>query len=273
MTELFAVDQDCLDEFSEILDVALCDEEGLVAFLRGYIDESGIHDGAEITNVALVVSAPWRWRKWTKRWNFKKKPIQIYHSTDSANLRGEFKGWTKEGRDKLVADLLPEIGSMEYMAWVVGADNRDIAVISDEYPKFSEAVGSPYSFCLQIAIQKCLLYLDGAESTEMLALIHEQNDYHQDALRAFEWIRGPSSIHAPRDMTLTFASKKRAPPLQAADVFAYEGNKRMRNIGRTERRAWRAINPDRNKVQLDYFDMAGLREWIALLEKAGVSLR
>ena len=251
------------DDFSELMAVALCDEDGLVAFLRGYMDESGTHDGSNITCVSLLVAAPQNWRDWKKKWEWKKKPVEVFHAVDCANRVGEFKGWSKEDRDRYVKDLLPIIGSARFAAWVVGVDNRDVEKAQKLYP-VQEVLTSPYLFCLQLAIQKALFFLDNNQDTSNLALIHEDNDYKKDAVRCFDWIKNGSWC-APRDMTLSFASKKKAVALQAADVFAYEGNKRMRNIDGPERKAWRAINPGRNKVSLDYFGYDAIVEWMRML--------
>jgi len=67
-------------------------------------------------------------------------------------------------------------------------------------------------------------------------------------------------------MSLTFAQKTEAVPLQAADILAYEGNKRLRRPEGKERRAWRAINPNRNKVGLHYLDMHKLEKLVEIAE-------
>lgn len=41
-------------------------------------------------------------------------------------------------------------------------------------------------------------------------------------------------------------------PLQAADVLAYEGNKRIRDPSRPERRPWQALNPDARILAAHY---------------------
>ena len=136
------------------------------------------------------------------------------------------------------------------------------------YSFLREGVNTPYMFSFQLAVQKCLFHLDMHGNKDSIAFIHEDNDYKGEALRCFDWIKH-GSWHAPREMTLTFAPKSKATPLQAADIFAYEGNKRMRNINSPERKAWRAINPDRNKVNLDYFGYEAISEWARVMIEEG----
>lgn len=267
MSELSFARAGTVDDLAELMDAALCDGDGLVAFLRGYMDESGTHDGSDITCVSLLVAAPQNWREWRKKWDWRKKPINIFHAVDCANCVGEFKGWSKEERDAYVIKLLPVIGSARFAAWVVGVDNRDVEKAQSMYP-VKLALTTPYLFCLQIAIQKALIYLDKHGNKDDVAFIHEDNNYKGDAVRCFDWIKNGSWC-APRDMTLSFAPKNKAVPLQAADVFAYEGNKRMRNVDGPERKAWRAINPGRNKVNLDYFGYEAILQWMKMLHDEG----
>jgi hypothetical protein len=91
----------------------LVDQDGFVAVLKTFMDETGIHDDANTVAVAGYISRPKHWRAWTKDWNLHKQKvptglrrIKVFHSTDCANYRGEFEGWTKEDRDPYVAQLL-----------------------------------------------------------------------------------------------------------------------------------------------------------------------
>jgi hypothetical protein len=112
--------------------------------------------------------------------------------------------------------------------------------------------------------------LGSIRNKDDIAFIHEDNDFKIDAIRSFEWVKN-SAWCAPRDMTISFAPKKKAVPLQAADVFAYEGNKRTRNVDGPERKAWRAINPGRNKVSFCYFGYEAILHWMKMLHDEGRS--
>lgn len=243
------------------MDVALCDGDGVVAFVRAYLDESGTHDGSDVTTVSVILSRPTLWKEWTKAWNVAKAPIKVFHSTDCANFRREFEGWDKEYRDRYVANLLPVIGRFDFIGLVMGIDNRDVARLASEMPGARDTIGSPYMVCLQMALHRTLDYLNELGVNDRIAFVHEDNDFQAEAHRCFDWMKGLPS-YRDREMTLSFAPKKLAPPLQAADVFAYEGNKRIRNIDGPERRAWRALNPERSKVRLDHLEYNGIKRWM-----------
>jgi hypothetical protein len=95
--------------------------------LKTFMDETGIHDHAEMVAVGGYISNPRAWRTWTKDWNAHKRqvpeghtPIKVFHSTDCANYRGEFEGWTREERDPYVAQLLPVIPANPLAGVLIG---------------------------------------------------------------------------------------------------------------------------------------------------------
>jgi hypothetical protein len=83
------------------------------------MDETGIHEEATMVAVGGYISRPKHWRAWTKDWNRAKRPIKIFHSSDCANLRGEFESWDKKRRDAYVAQLLPIMPVVAARLWLV----------------------------------------------------------------------------------------------------------------------------------------------------------
>ena len=103
-----------------------------------------------------------------------------------------------------------------------------------------ELFGTPYIACLQWAMQGILNIAFEARNTEQIAFIHENNDFHAQAYECFAWIKN-NSHRGDNIISLTFGGKKDYPPLQAADILAYETNKRLRKIDAPERRPWAAL--------------------------------
>ena len=155
---------------------------------------------------------------------------------------------------------------------VVGIDNRDLEKCFARFPGAKSNIGDPYEVCFQIALQKIMRDFARHGILNRVAVIHEKNDYMGAVTKCFEWLeQQPECVE--RKMSLGFASKQEAVPLQAADILAYEGNKRIRNIDGPERRAWRALNPDRNRVGLDYFNEEAIVEWFLEMERRGATIR
>jgi hypothetical protein len=99
----------------------------VIMMLKTFMDETGIHDDAEMVAVSGYICNPKAWRAWTMDWNIHKRRvpsgrsrINVFHSTDCANCQGEFEGWSKEERDLHVAQLLPVIPAHPPAGVVIG---------------------------------------------------------------------------------------------------------------------------------------------------------
>lgn len=106
----------------------------------------------------------------------------------------------------------------------------------------------------------------GALSTERIGFVHEFNDYQQEALESFSWIQEHGNPMG-NIIGLQFAKKKDYVPLQAADILAYEGNKRLRDLSRPPRRAWMALDPDKSRLFAAYYGRENMAGLIDRLEK------
>lgn len=124
-----------------------------------------------------------------------------------------------------------------------------IGLQMDEYrkaivgkPELEALLGNPYSACFHWLVSTILQLANKYQSKERIAFIHETNDYEGETLAAFSWIKKYINLDN-RVISLKFGSKQKHTPLQAADILAYEGNKRFRDFDKPPRRAWTALNP------------------------------
>ena len=230
----------------ELSRAILADVDGYVAVIRTYMDESGTHEGSPYVTVGAYAGQPKHWKAFTKEWNFRKKPdgIAVYHATDCANQRGEFEGWSVEQCNTFAAKMLPILPKHPPIGVVIGIDMNAFEEGMKAAPELREMIGTPYACCFQWVVQRLLSIVEGHGSNERLAFFHERNDYKKEADEAFDWIIRHRRRHSS-EMTLTFGTKEQYVPLQAADILAYEGNKRMQGIdaGRRPRRSWTALDP------------------------------
>lgn len=219
--------------------------------IKIYVDESGIHSGAEVVTVAAYAGRPRVWQAWNDEWRRNKRPIKTYHAADAANLHGEFAGWTVGERDELVTRLLPLIANARLAGAVIGLHLGEFRKAVGARQDIPEALGHPYTACFHWLVQSVLELLKHNQKDESLKFVHEQNDYRGDARLAFDWIRQNANPHKVR-MSLTFGTKKDHLPLQAADILAYEANKRFRDTDRQERKAWQALDPENKIVSIHF---------------------
>jgi hypothetical protein len=133
-----------------------------------------------------------------------------------------------------------------------------------DYPELLMMFGTPYTACFQWAISIIVDYARDHGKGERMVFIHEVNDYRGECIKAFEYVKDKLN---PRQipMTLTFAAKEDYPPLQAADVLAYEGGKFLKNPTGTPRRAFTAIDPDKTRIIARRYGKDNMPELIRLL--------
>jgi hypothetical protein len=232
----------------EIGRIALADRDGCIAVLKAYIDESGIHDNSPVLTVATYLARQNVWRDWTKKWNLAKKPIKVYHAADAANLQGEFEDWTDDEVAELAKKLLPVIGTAELAGMVIGIHMDEYRKAMIAHPDLAIMLGEPYSACFQWLVSQTIHIANELKSDERIAFIHEINDFQGEATQTFGWVRNEINM-GNRIVSLTFGSKETYTPLQAADILAYEGNKRFRDPDRPPRRAWTALDPKDKIIQ------------------------
>jgi Protein of unknown function (DUF3800) len=248
----------------ELSRAVLGDQDGYVAVLKVYLDESGTHDESPVVTVGAYLARPKEWKKWTASWNVAKKPIKVFHANDCANLWGEFEGWDKESRDAFVAKLLPVIANHKMVGLLIGINMVAYKKAMKEHPELLEMVGTPYAACFQWVIQTILNNVEKKSSNEQIAFFHEINDYKEEALKAFDFVRDNRRSHSS-NMTLAFGSKEKYVPLQAADILAYEGNKRLRNPYGPKRRALIALDPNNTRLSIKHYGEKNMNIFISKL--------
>lgn len=249
----------------ELCRIALADRDGAVAVLKAYMDESGVHDGSPVLTVAAYLGRPRHWQEWTKLWNVAKRPVKVFHAVDCQNLTGEFKGWEPAARDDLVKRCLPVIAESDIPGVVVGMQMREFEKALETRPDLRSLFGSPYAACFQWIVQIIMNFALGANNRERIAFVHELNDYRLEALNGFKWIKENGNPLGTL-ISLQFAEKKDFAPLQAADILAYEGNKRLRDPDRPERRSWTALDPDKTRIMAAYYGKENMADLIHRLE-------
>ena len=243
--------------------------------IKIYMDESGTHGGSAksppspFVTVGAYLAQPKVWSAFTKEWNAAKRPdgIKVYHAVDCANQRREFEGWSKPQSDAFAAKMLPIIAKHAGWSVVVGMEMAPFQEAMASHPHLKALFGTPYEACFQWVVQTILDKVEELGSRESLTFLHESNDYETQARKSFDWVKEHRKKHAS-NMVIAFGGKERYVPLQAADILAYEGNKRLRGIvaSRDWRRAWTVMSdgPDMNVLMYGKDSMPFLIERLQL---------
>jgi len=251
----------------ELSRLALADADGIAGVIKVYMDESGTHEGSPVVAVAAYFGRPKTWMAFTKEWNIAKRPINVFHSVDCANYEKEFEGWNQERRDPYVANLLPVLARHKIAGVSVSMKLQDLKEVLEPRPDLMQLFGNPYTACFRITTRLIVEAVEAMGSNERLAFIHEDNDYQHEAIDAFNFVKSTRDKHYG-PMTLTFGAKDQYVPLQAADVLAYESNKRVRKPESEWRRSFTAINPGDTRCTVLYYPKDKLSKLIESLERA-----
>lgn len=244
----------------------LASNDGLVAVFKTYIDESGIHEGSPVVTVAAYMARPKQWQAFTSAWRRAIKPIKIYHATDAANCRGEFEGWTPQQVAGLAKRALPIIPEHTEMAVAVGIQMEDYRAALQGKPDLKRLLGEPYGACLQWVLTILLRAKAEYGNREQIAFFHEQNNFSAEAHEAYRHVIERWDVGAVS--SFAFGSKEKYAPLQAADILAYEANKRLRDRSRPNRRALDALIPNKGRAVIRYFNKENLPGLVERLEAA-----
>ena len=208
-----------------------------------YMDESNTHDGTEYLTVSTAWARPKVWADWSQDWAEKIKPLYNYHAVDVHNRKGECEGWTPEDRDAMVIRSLPTFAKHQIHGIVACIDRKKLARGLARRPGIMSVIGHEYLIAFIFAVGHALKNLND----EPLNVFHEDNQWSDRANYHFSELK---KRHNRPNATLAFGSKAAYPPLQCADVFAYEGYQQIRHdptMGKV-RKTWQAINVARDKI-------------------------
>lgn len=200
------------------------------------------------------------WINLTKEWNRATKGVKVYHSTDAANLAGEFKGWSVPKRDKLFLNLVDVILGQQLLAFSTAIRMNDLREVAKEHPDMAMSDARAYDFCFHGVVRDILEFLNRNDDRTNLVFIHEQNQFKGVLDDTFAQLK-LEYAKPGRIMKMAYGEKDEFVPLQAADILAYEANKRTRNPEGKPRRPWPALNPTGGHRTYRIMDKKAMLRW------------
>lgn len=235
----------------------------------GFIDESGIHDDAPTVAVAMYLALPNQWDCFSLDWceKLNTKGLELFHMADSERMGppfGDAYDHDAKKKNAFMAELLPIIPKHTGFGIAAAMNLRDYEKALQGKSHLKDYLGQPYGACLQWVIGTMQRNMDSAGGRVPVALVHEVNDFRQEALETFRDLQmdgGGSHL-----VSLVFGTKRQYPPLQAADVLAYEAFRRIRDPHKAERASLAALNIT-NRLNLQYFNSENMPWLVSKLEK------
>jgi len=180
---------------------------------------------------------------------------------DLESFQGDFKGWTIDQRKKFLADAIECFRQHIYLGF--GA-----AVIVEQYrawpTEIGEALIDPWFMCFQMAVSQAAraLFSTVAGKDDLTApvsfVFDQQSEFGGRAVDSFRWMH-ENADHGRRLGSLTLGSTEMFPPLQPADLVAFEVRKAIEHALYEPTRNVRWPMQQLQKMMFTgmYFDVAG----------------
>ena len=217
--------------------------------LAMYVDESGMHDGADL--IALGGYIGWKddWGRFCSEWEqvlceyhvpefhaveFMRSPAKQELDKDSP-----YRGWEPEKREQFILDLAAATTPHVVGGVVALVKLSDYNAIFPDWLK--EHVEHPYCFCFQSLLEMILedwrvifrnFHPVYSKSTQLALVLDRNRQYGRMAMEVHGTMSGDRDKEH-RFGSITFASRHSALPIQASDLLIYRMVKRIRAVEKT----------------------------------------
>ena len=208
---------------------------------KAYLDESGTHPESEFVVVAGFVSNASEWEALSEEWMkaLTEWGIPMFHMTDFESRKGDFVSWGDEERKERLNRLLELINRYTFsnISFAVQKQSFD-EILSDKAKKLcGDAYGLAAIGCWNTLANRAKdPTVDG-----WIDYVMESGCKGSGALLGIYGAesKDPQWLNETRISSLDFRDKLLFPPLQAADILAYEGYKHIQRQLGTETRPTR----------------------------------
>jgi len=196
--------------------------------ITAYLDESGTHDGSQLTLMAGYVGYSGQWRKFDKKWahTLARFNISCFHAKDFVKATREFRGWSNERKLALLTKAEQLCRNHTLFGFAASFKNSDYDkfYVTGERPT-KVPLDSRYGLCFRL----CLCFLPemmrqmfGDREPTMNLVLESGHKNSGDAVRIFDLFKKQADPRLVKLIgTLTFADKKKCLGVQGADSLAY----------------------------------------------------
>ncbi len=194
--------------------------------LVGYFDESGTHANSPAVCLAGYVASVEKWTSFEREWKLvlDEFGITIFHMTDWEKRSKQFNGWNNEKGIELFQRLVLVLRKTFRRGFSATVDLSDY-----DNERFKSI--RPYVFCVLQCLRSVGAWARNAGLSEPIAYRLETGAGYN---RAVDFIRQYILEERKRKdffwfRSIALASKEECPPLQPADILAYESWKEVCN--------------------------------------------
>lgn len=208
---------------SRFVDLLCPNGKGLVVVLEAYLDESEREGG--IFCVAGYLFEPDWAKEFSDLWIALHEPLLPSHMTDLATGGGIYKGIPDKHRNGLVEASVGIINRQILSAVVVSCDVREVKQYA---PSWIRSFNNAYSVCCHVAMTNVGRWLrDQAKRPDKVTYVFETGNTFEAEAHDLIHMIGRHDPDLYRYYGHAFQPKADFPPLQAADLYAWEWTKFM----------------------------------------------
>jgi hypothetical protein len=254
---------------AELMDIAWGDAKGARYFgvlMRGYYDESGIHDGSRITTIAGWMFVPKNVRLCLEKWNeaLAEKHLGMFHASSFDHFVKANK-WSQDEHETFIETLTGVLGKY---AWF-GLCGSVVTSAYDALPSWlKKRIGGRYHFCFHVLMHQLGERLHTTGSPLPPFMVFERKD--KVIGRTLDDFAEKCNFNLG---AMVFDTKVNVPMLQTADFLVYEINRWLddqlyaNEKPRAQMRKLAAQNGKRyNFLLYGYHDEETLAGLVAILE-------
>jgi hypothetical protein len=204
------------------------------------------------------------WIELTRRWNIalRDEGLTDFHMFKCEERQGQFANKERPERDRLQRRFIDILNSkdLELHGYATGIELQRYDAILEKIQRKRGEFAKPYYLAFQHNIEIMAMVLEENKwpPHECVAFVFDQQqEYQGHAKELYDSLISGDPTALPyihRLGSLTFDSRVRAIPLQAADIFAYESRRAIGEVklnGQPERWQWRLLKgSDRITVNL-----------------------
>jgi hypothetical protein len=209
---------------------------------EAYFDESGTHGDSSLVCVAGYLFSIDGAINFTHSWEKEVRPLlpvgaEVFHAVDCVGHSRKFRTLTSSESERIFDAMVRIIKRTILIGLAVQIERATYDAEIKRQPRLKQFVGSAYSICAMLSVQIVSEWLDGQGKTGDVSYIYESgNEYEGEAAHFFSTIKRTSELKSRyRFARSRFALKNEAPPLQAADLLAWEWQRAYRTAMQPER--------------------------------------
>ena len=206
----------------------LAQKDRLVLALHAYFDDSGTHAGSEAVTVAGYISTVEQWDMFTREWAavLAEWGLGCFHMTDFANKVGKYREWSDQERRFRFGRLVSIINRHAIASVGIGIPKQAFDQI---FPKNAKRfVGGAYGLAATACFFEAARILEPGYPSARIAYFFEAGTRGSgEILKVFNWNYNDREQRPKLKLISIKFEGKEFPPLQAADILAYELYRRI----------------------------------------------